>query len=475
MATRRGRPPLKAKVKNSLIGYAGPDAGILAASGIGMYGFGGDGGAPVGNSLNLFSNLRNTLVTNYRQMLSQAYVEIGLVATIIDVPVDDALRGELTIMSGQLSEEEIEDLKNEIDSDDDLTTAGYAMKWDRLFGGGAVVIMTDQDPASQLDIEAIGPDSLLEFRAVDQWELYGADGVKPDGTETPIEESPVYNYYGNPLHRSRVLKINGKKPPSFVRGRVRGWGLSVVESLVRSINQYLKSTNLTYEVLDEFKVDVYKINGLVNTLFLPGGSSKVMQTVQNINLRKNYQSAIVIDKDDDWQQKQLSFAGLAEAQEGIRMQVASDMRMPICKLFGSQAGGLNPDDESDLEIYNGMVESEVREKLKRPIKTMIQLKCQKLFGYIPDDLKFNFPPMRILKATDEEIVKTSKFTRSLSALQAGALTMEEFRDNCNKERLFSVHLDKDAGLELIDQTAAGESPSEDDGKSPSDKKEDPKE
>lgn len=451
MQKKRERPP-KA-VKNNLMGYAGPDAGILSAAGLGAYGFGGDGGAPVANSLNLFANLRNTLVTNYRQMLSQAYVEIGLVSTIIDVPVDDALRGELNIMSGQLSEEEIEGLKNEIESDDDMQIAAYAMKWDRLFGGGAVLIMTDQDPSSELDIEAIGPGSLLEFRAVDQWEIYGAEMVKPDGTETPIEESPLYNYYGTPLHRSRVLKINGKKPPSFIRGRVRGWGLSVVESLVRSINQYLKSNNLTYEVLDEFKIDVYKINGLVNALFLPGGKSKVMQTIQQINLQKNYQNAIVLDKEDDWAQKQLSFAGLAEAQQGTRMQIASDMRMPVCKLFGSQAGGLNPDDEADLEIYNGMVESEVRAKLKRPVKTMIQLKCQKLFGYIPDDLRFTFPPMRILKATDEEIVKTSKFTRSLSALQAGALTMDEFRDNCNKERLFSVHLDKDAGLELIDQAS----------------------
>ena len=50
--------------------------------------------------------------------------------------------------------------------------------------------------------------------------------------------------------------MKGLTAPSFLRPRLRGWGFSVVEKLVRSINQYIKATDLGFEVLDEFKLDV---------------------------------------------------------------------------------------------------------------------------------------------------------------------------------------------------------------------------
>ena len=39
----------------------------------------------------LFINQRWYLVSNYRQLLSQAYTEHGIIQTLIDQPVDDGL------------------------------------------------------------------------------------------------------------------------------------------------------------------------------------------------------------------------------------------------------------------------------------------------------------------------------------------------------------------------------------------------
>ncbi len=101
-----------------------------------------------------------------RQLLSELYVEHGLIQTIIDVPVDDGLRGGVEITSKQLSEDEILKLQVSLDRDDDINTVGTAIKWNRLFGGAGLLIMTDQDPMTPLDLNAITPDSPLEFRAV---------------------------------------------------------------------------------------------------------------------------------------------------------------------------------------------------------------------------------------------------------------------------------------------------------------------
>lgn len=418
----------------------------------GALGFPGSGGIGTPNNpfseqlsdtTTLFRNLRWFFVSNYRQLLSELYCEIALIKKIVCLPVDDALRGGVEIKSKQLDEDEIGELQISLDRDDDLNTIGWAEKWARLFGGGGTLILTDQDPEAPLELSLIDKDSALGFRAVDMWELFwdyqNTDGYDP---QTQTEHFEFYDYYAIRLHKTRVMRVKGLEAPSFLRPRLRGWGFSVVEDLVRSINQYLKATDLGFQVLDEFKLDVFKFKNLVNTLLSPGGEQQVQQRVKTAQWFKNYNNALILDSEDEFDHKQLSFAGLSEAMEGIRMQVAADMGIPIVKLFGSQSSKLGgKDDESELEVYNCMVESQVRNKIKYDILRVLELKCQKLFGRIPDDLSITFKPLRVLNAVDEETVKTSKFTRALSAKQAGELTTLEFRDICNRAELFPVRLD----------------------------------
>ena len=148
-----------------------------------------------------------------------------------------------------------------------------------------------------------------------------------------------------------------------------------------------------------------------------------------------------MDSEDDFDHKQLSFSGLAEAMAGIRMQVAADMRMPITKLFGTSVSNGFSTDQNDMENYNSMVESQVRNKLKYDLLRIGEIKCQKLFGFIPDDLELQFKPLRELTAVDEENVKTQKFNRLAQAKEKGEITTQEYRDACNKGNLFDVQLD----------------------------------
>lgn len=439
--------PVKTRVKNAKAPTV--ENGIAEHLGYGAgAGFPWNQGAPGTEQLSsagtIFKNLRYYFVSNFRQILSQSYVELGLVQTICDVPVDDALRGGVDVTSKQLDEDQLVDLQNAIERDDDLQVLGQAGKWNRLFGGAGVLIITDQDPATPLDLEAIDADSSFKFHAVDMWELFW-DMQNTEGFDPIIasEETEFFDYYGEKVHKSRVLIMKGLTAPSFLRPRLRGWGFSVVEILVRSINQYLKATDLSFEVLDEFKLDIYKIKNLVNTLMSPQGDQAVAARIQKGNWMKNYQNALVMDSEDDYDHKQLSFTGLSEVMAGIRMQVASDMRMPLTKLFGISAAGFNSG-EDDIEVYNAMVEGQVRNKIKHPLLRMVEIKCQRLFGFIPDDLKISFKPLREMTSEQEENVKTQKFNRVAQARAAGEITTFEFREACNKDELLPITLDTTA-------------------------------
>lgn len=389
----------------------------------------------------IFRNLRFYLVSNMRQPLNQAYAELGIVKTVVDVPVDDALNGGIEIKSKELDPEEIEELQFTMEQENDVSKMGEALKWDRLFGGAGVLIMTGQDWETPLDIESLKENDPLEFKAVDMWELFwDKQNVEGDGEPLDNTDFEFYRYYGKNIHKSRVLTMRGIRAPSFIRPRLRGWGLSVMETLVRSINQYLKATDLTFEVLDEFKVDVYKIKNLTDTLLSSEGTTLIRNRIQLANYQKNYQNAITMDSEDDFSQKELSFQGLAETMSGIKMQVASDVRMPLTKLFGISAAGFSSG-EDDIENYNAMIESTIRMKCKHHFITMVKIRCQKLFGYIPEDIQVSFKPLRQLSAEQEENVKSQKFSRIDRAVTMGLMSPKEAKDAVNKDNLLGIKID----------------------------------
>lgn len=148
-----------------------------------------------------------------------------------------------------------------------------------------------------------------------------------------------------------------------MRNRFRGWGMSELEKLMRSLNQYLKNQDLIFELLDEAKIDVYKIKGFNAALLNSAGTQNVAKRIQSANMIKNYQSALTMDLEDEYEQKQITFTGLAEMLVQIRQGIAADLKMPVTKLFGISAAGFNSG-EDDIENYNAMIEGEIRSRLK---------------------------------------------------------------------------------------------------------------
>lgn len=443
-AMEHGKLPTDAVANGLAEALLGCGPGLGVGGSIGFpTGVGGPTGAQLSQTNTLWRNLRWYLVSNIRQLLTQAYVEIGIIKALVDIPVEDAFRGGIIIQSGQLSEDQIRQLQVVMEEEQDLLNLAQSKKWGRLFGGGALILATDQDPTTPLDLDSIDKDSPVKFIDADLWELY-SNNQTLQNTERPIKlGTPTdthYQYYDQRVHQSRLMLTKGAKAPSLIRARLLGWGLSEVEVLIRSINQFLKASDLSFEVLDEFKLDVFKIKDLAATLLTPDGTAAVRNRIAIANMNKNYNNSLVLDAEDEYDHKQLSFAGISETLIAIRMAVASDVRMPLTKLFGISAAGFSSG-EDDIENYNAMVESSIRTPSKYQVVKMVKVRCQQQFGFIPDDIMIEFKPLRILSTEQEENVKTQKFSRVFQARQGGEIDAKEFREACNKANLLEIQLD----------------------------------
>ena len=429
--------------------------------------------APNSMPFTLAANNSYTPLSLNRVTLAFAHMTQGLVRNMVEQPVEDAFRGGVEIESKELSPEELADLKKEINRNrlqdhhnskvtgklrnrntrlssgsygkSDMQTVKETRFWARLFGGAGLIINTAQDFRTRFDANKITEGDPLEFIAADRWELIlSATNIWDETVDRP------YNYYGLPLHRSRVVPSMGADASSYVRIRLQGWGMSVLESAIRPINAFLKFEDVVFELLDEAKIDVYKIEGFNAAMVSGTGTELTKARIQLSNQLKNYQNAIVMDANDNYDKKQITFAGLADLWNECRRNLANALRIPMNKLFGESASGFGSGADS-MENYNTIVASE-RDASEPLIREVVDLRCIQKFGYVPEyDLRW--APLKILDGEAEQMVKTAIQNRIMQQFQTMLITAKEASIRLQQEGLLPMETEVSKGLRDVDPMA----------------------
>lgn len=407
--------------------------------------------APISAISPLIYNSRMSYMTLQRPLLASMYLENGLLQVLVDLPVEEAFRGEFKLISSELDNEDATKLLQWFYSDSVLGRFKAALKWSRLFGGSGLIINTPQSKTEVFDVDKVKKGGFLEFYDADRWELniVNDSGNMLDRLGS-VGTRNIFNYYGHIIDGSHILIMRGIEAPSYLRGLFSGWGVSVGESIVRSLNNYLKNQNVSYELVDEAKVDVYSISKYNTMLMSPKGEEQILKHLEMVQTAKNYQGAIVHDTTDGYDQKQVSFSGLSDLAREARIQVASDIRIPVSKLFGISISNLNSSEEADIDNYINMIETTIRTPCKGLINKVLKIGCRHLFGFIPEVLDFEYPSLKQTTEKENIEIKAGKINMIVGLQQAGIISSKTAVELVNREKLFSMELDPNEAVELKD-------------------------
>lgn len=390
-------------------------------------------------------------------LLENTYLTQGLIRIVVDQVVEDAFGDGIKFKSGQLDDDELDQLNREFKKQRARASyagtkiqkinlnAGYDMstsdlgackevgQWGRLFGGSGLIINTTQPFDRELDVTKIGPDTPLTFIAANRWELI-LEQISATDDSNPVP----YNYYGLRLHRSRVSRFIWAKAPSRIRRKLQGWGMSVLEECIRPVNAYLKFEKLMFELMDEAKVDVYKIERFNTLLTTPQGTAQLMARLNAANQAKNFQNAVAMDVKDEYEQKNLGsiFPGLVGLYEQLRSNLCAYMKIPMNKLFGESAGGFGSGKDA-LDNYNSTVRN-FRTTIEPVVLQAGELRAQQLFGVVPEDLEVEWQPLSILDGVEQETVKTSQQARIMDRFTNGITTGQECAEELRKANLMEI-------------------------------------
>ena len=282
----------------------------------------------------------------------------------------------------------------------------------------------------------------MEFYVTDCWEASGVTNPEDFNAQDVnminwMSDTP-FTLRGHAVHKSRVIALKGKDFPPLYRSVGRGWGMSALEPLVRTLNKGIKNENVIFELLDEAKIDVFKFYGLNDALQDEDATNAITKRVGYASMVKNYMKALLLDSEDDYAQKQIHFSGLSDLKTESRADMAADARITMNKLYGMSPAGFNSG-ESDRETYADTVEAEIRIPAEHAVLKILEVVGRKVLGKTLD-FDFEWAPLMRVSEYEREKTKTLKLANLNEANMFGRITNKEWQEAVNKDNLLGIEV-----------------------------------
>lgn len=395
----------------------------------------------------VFNSSIGGLITNYWVSLTNAYNKNSFLQTAVNQKVEDAFKNEgLIIDSKTLDTDELELLRTTMDEQGDIEAIIDCIRWGRLYGGGCIIANTTQNAEEPLNKKALKGQP-LKFLACNRWQCY-AQSQSPQTaekfifTDAFIENAKQFKQQAQAnnveIDKSRVGIFTGTNAPYLTRCILQGWNASIFEGILEPIENLLGGFNVTLELLSEAKIDIFKISNLASVLMSPDGERQIQKRLEIATANKNYKSSLAMDKEDDYEQKQINFGSIPQLLEQLMYIFCGYLRYPVSKLFGKGARGFSSGDD-DLENYNSTVDSEIRVPARRLIHWVVNLRCLQLFGRELPDFKPKWKPLREMSEKDLSEVNSRKLADYITLLEHQVMTPRQVAQKLTEDNyvLFS--------------------------------------
>tara|TARA_R100000687_G_scaffold83707_1_gene89644 strand:+ start:10781 stop:12172 length:1392 start_codon:yes stop_codon:yes gene_type:complete len=284
-----------------------------------------------------------------------------------------------------------------------------AMTKARLYGGAAIYIGTnDADPSKPVtDNTKIKHLTVLTRLRLTAGEM----DINPD---SPYYGLPAYYTLANTavrVHPSRVVRFIGAPMPDdedtpSIAANQWGWGDSVLTAIFDAIRQADGTTANIASLVFEAKVDVIKIPDFMAGLTDPAYERLVLERLTLAATAKGINGALLLDKEEEYEQKNASFSNLNDILMSFMQLVSGAADIPVTRLLGQSPGGLQASGDSDMRNYYDRVSAIQELEIQPALETLDNLIVRNALGNRPDDVWYRWASL--WQSTDSERAEIGK-------------------------------------------------------------------
>lgn len=276
--------------------------------------------------------------------------------------------------------------------------AEEAICWARLYGGAGAVMITNQALDKPLDLNKIKKGSLEKILVFDRHDLTPFGDVNMFDMLSDNYMRPEYfclSGGSQKIHKSHIAFFNGARLPKR-QARVNfGWGDSELRRCIEEVNDMVHAKGGIAELMTEANLDVITRQGLTEELSSDMDDS-IMQRYELFSMMKSVINMALLDGDEKLDRQTLNLGGVAPVLETFMVWIAGAARMPMTKIFGTSASGLNATGEGDKKNYYDSLRSQQTSDLMLSMRKIDEVLVRSATGIFPDDYDYKWNPLEQL-------------------------------------------------------------------------------
>jgi hypothetical protein len=418
-----------------------------------------------------------------RNQLENMYRGDWLARKICDAPAEDVTR---EWRAWQASQSQIEALET-IEKTMDLQRK--VKQWitrARLYGGAALIVGVDDgnDPSQPLNLEKCGRGCLKYVVVLNRYELnagpriynvmdpyytrpayytiatpmFGFEGEA--GTTAPpppppaapkaggfrnvipfgrqqgqqLQTIPTIGIGMTQIHPSRVLEYAGNELPDWRLAPMGGgWGDSVLQTVVDTMMGFTSSLQSIAAIVNDGKLDVVKIPEMALNLTSPGYKNKLLERFTLSAQTKSVISALLLDKEEEWQRVQTNYSGLPMILHEFTTIVAAAADMPVSRLFGQaqgrgMQGGSTAGGPDDLRNYYDACVDMQKNEVAPKLGMLDQVMMRSAFGRPDPDIHYEWNALWQMGEAEKAAIAYQKAQATQIYSTIGLINEDAFRE-----------------------------------------------
>lgn len=333
-----------------------------------------------------------------------------------------------------------------------LPNISDAIRWARLYGGSAILMISDDGLLNE-------PLNVARLTKVSELRVFGLDQISPTAKRylnpKKVNFGQYESYYINTavnaqieVHESRMLFVSGDPLPERMKNGIHWKGRSVA-TVFDKIRLYENALRFSTEILKRKQQPVHRMKGLA-TAISSGLEPQIRQRVSMVENARNALNAVVVDADDDYSIINTDLGGVVDLLDEMKVAIAADTGIPVSVLFGQSAKGMNATGENDLEGLYDLVEGIQQNKIKPVAEKLLEIVILQQHVKANNDWRVVFPSLKT--PTDRELAdvakikadtENAKLKRLLDLTEIGAMSNDEVRSHYAEELGLKGGIDDD--------------------------------
>jgi len=371
-------------------------------------------------------------ITRIRTLLEWIHRGSWLGGIAVDLVADDMTKAGVDIL-GDLEPEDMQEINQAATELKIWESTNQTIKWARLYGGAIAVVLIDgQDVSKPLRVESVGAGQFKGLLVLDRWMVEPSlndmvTDLGPDLGRIPkfyrVNTTAPPGFYGQNIHYSRCLRLEGIRLPYWQAMMENMWGISVLERLYDRMVAFDSATTGAAQLAYKAYIRTYKVKDLRQIVAAGGDGLLGLQKYINfMRQTQGIEGLTLLDAEDEFEAHETSaFSGLSDVILQLGQQLGGSLQIPLVRLFGESPAGLNSTGESDLRTYYDGINQQQNANLLWPLTKIYCCIARSRGIAIDESFGIKFRPLWQLTETEKATIAQVKTDTIMKVQESGVI------------------------------------------------------